>query len=90
MILSLFGGLSLRVKLFTLAIGGLLLAFGYLWLRWKLAARKAVTEKERADKLAETRRLEQRIADGQARLKNRQAKVRAEIAARKERDYFSR
>ena len=86
---SLLTGLSLRARLIAIACTSAALALGYLWLRWKLAARKAATEKERADKLAETRRLEQRIAAGQAKLKDRQAKVRAEILARSgKRDHF--
>ena len=81
-------GLSLRTKALALAAFGIAAAIGYLWLRWKLATRKATTQQERADKLEATRVLEQRIAAGQASLKARQAKVREQILSRKERDHF--
>lgn len=88
--LSFLGGISLRTKLVLLAVAGVVSTMFYLWLRWKLAAKSAKTAQDKADKLEATRALEQRIAAGQASLRARQAKVRKEIFARQDRDYFER
>lgn len=88
-ILSLFGGLALRTKLYGfLILTGLAILLGF-WLRLRLALRQARTAQDKAAKLEATRVLEQRIAAGQQSLKARQAKVREQILSRKgERDYF--
>lgn len=88
--LSLISGLSLRAKLIALSALTLIGALGYLWLRWKLASRRAATAEQKADKLEQTRKLEQRIAAARAKTRAQQEKLRAEIKARGKNDYFER
>jgi uncharacterized ion transporter superfamily protein YfcC len=88
--LSLWTGLGLRVKLWAIAIGSVAVAFGYLYLRWKLAASRAATAEQKAEKLEQTRKLEQRIAAARAKTREQQDKLRAQIRSRKDRDYFER
>ncbi len=86
--LSLWTGLGLRVRLYALGLIAVLGALGYLYLRWKLASRRAATAEERAAKLQETRALEQRIAASRAKTREKQEKLRAQIKASGKRDYF--
>jgi len=87
---SLIGGFSLRVKLIGLGLITLLSAIGYLYLRWKISASKAATAEQKAAALQATRDLEQRIAQSRAKTRAQQEKLREQIRARKERDYFER
>ena len=87
---SLVGGLSLRIKLYAVAAGGLALAFGYLWMRWKISASKAATAEQKAAALQANRDLEQRIAASRAKTRAKQDKIRTEILARARRDHFER
>ncbi len=77
-----------RLKLYALAGVTIFSALGYLWLRWKLATKRAATAEEKAQKLEQTRALEQRIAAARAKTREKQDKLRAEIRSRKDRDYF--
>jgi type VI protein secretion system component VasK len=86
--LSLWTGLGLRVRLIAIAVTSVALALGYLWVRWKLASKRAATAEEKAQKLEQTRALEQRIAAARAKTREKQDKLRAEIRSRKDRDYF--
>ena len=88
--LSFFGGLSLRLKLYAAAALAVLAAIGFFYLRMKLATKRAATAEEKAPKLQQTRALEQRIAASRAKTREKQDKLRAQIRARKERDYFER
>jgi hypothetical protein len=56
----------------------------------KLASKRAATAEQKAEKLQETRKLEQRIAAARAKTREKQDKLRAEIKARGKRDYFER
>jgi hypothetical protein len=76
------------VRLYALGLIAVLGALGYLYLRWKLASRRAATAEERAAKLQETRALEQRIAASRAKTREKQEKLRAQIKASGKRDYF--
>jgi hypothetical protein len=76
------------LKLYALAGVTIFSALGYLWLRWKLATKRAATAEEKAQKLEQTRALEQRIAAARAKTREKQDKLRAEIRSRKDRDYF--
>jgi uncharacterized protein HemX len=90
-VIAWLGTLSLRLKLYGIAIAAVLGAIGYLWLRWKLASRKATTMQERAEKLEQTRALEQRIAQSRAKTRAQQEALRSQIRERGgERDYFER
>jgi hypothetical protein len=44
-----------RLKLYALAGVTIFSALGYLWLRWKLASRRAATAEEKAEKLEQMR-----------------------------------
>lgn len=87
-LMTFFGGLGLRLKLYAVAAGVLVLAIGYFFLKWKLL--KGKQAEERLKQVEATRSLERTILKGQEKLKARQAKVREQILARKERDYFER
>jgi hypothetical protein len=80
--------LGLRVKLYGLAIAGVLLVVGGLYVRWRLAAAKAAKQERRADALDAARSSERRIATKRLELSIKQRQVREELAARKERDAF--
>jgi type VI protein secretion system component VasK len=89
-ILSLWTGLGLRARLAAIAVTSAVLALGYLWLRWKLASRRAATAEAKAEALEQTRALEQRIAAARAKTREKQDKLRADIRARGKNDYFER
>jgi hypothetical protein len=76
------------LKLYALAGVTIFSALGYLWLRWKLSAKRAATAEEKAQKLEQTRALEQRIAQARAKTREKQDELRAQIRSRKDRDYF--
>jgi hypothetical protein len=88
--LSLIGGLSLRTKLIVVALAGAASTMLYLYLRWKLASKRAATAEAKAEKLEQTRKLEQRIAAARAKTRERQEKLREQIRARGKNDYFER
>jgi hypothetical protein len=80
-----------RLKLYALAGVTIFSALGYLWLRWKLASRRAATAEEKAEKLEQMRKLEQRIAASRAKTRAQQEAIKIAIRNRsKERDYFER
>ncbi len=78
--------LWLRFKLWGLAIAGVLLLVGGLWVRLKFAKAKAAKASARADALDAARETERRIANKRTELTIRQSRVREELAARKIRD----
>ena len=80
--------LGLRAKLIGLAIGGVLLSIGYLYVRWKIAAKRATTATAKAERLEETHEAEVKIEAKRDQLAEKQRKVRAEIAKATKRDYF--
>ena len=80
--------LGLRFKLYALAIAGVLLVVGGLYVRWRLAAAKATKQEQRADALDAARSSERRIATKRLELSLKQRQLREELAARKERDAF--
>ena len=80
--------LGLRFKLYGLAIAGVLLVVGGLYVRWKLAAAKATKQEARAGALDAARSSERRIANKRLELSIKQRQLREELAARKERDAF--
>jgi C4-dicarboxylate-specific signal transduction histidine kinase len=89
--LSLIGGLTLRAKLYGSLIATGLLLLATLYARLRLASKRAKTAQEKAEKLEQTRELEQRIAASRAKTREQQEALRAKIRARsKERDYFER
>jgi len=79
---------SLRLKLYAVAAGAVLVALGYLYLRWKIAASRLASVQSRADALQATRDLEHRIATSRAKTRAKQDAIRTEILARAKRDYF--
>ena len=83
-----WGGISLRVRIYAAVAASVLSALGYLLLRWKISAAKASRADERADRLEAARDSEHTIMARQAAARERAAKLRAELAKRKERDYF--
>ena len=81
-------GLTLRLKLYALVALGAISAIGYFWLRWRIAASKAASATAQAERLEATHNLERDIALRREKLAERQAKLRAEIAERDNRDFF--
>jgi len=63
-------------------------AIGYFFLRWKLAASKAHTEEDKRKALEAARNTEVKIAAKLSKLHAKQAKIREELATRKDRDAF--
>ena len=82
-------GLSLRLKLIGLAAAGVLLFVGGLWARMRIASARAARFKSKAEALEATHTLQRDVAISRQRLREKQAKVRAEIAGRTERDHFT-
>lgn len=78
--------LSLRFKLIAIAVATTAVAIGYFFVRWKLAAGKARTEEEKRKALEAARNTEVKIAKTLGSLRDRQKKLREQIAASKERD----
>jgi hypothetical protein len=91
-LLSLWTGLGIRVRLVVLGLAVVLSAIGYLWIRLKLASRRAATAEQKAEKLEQTRALEQRIAAARTKTREKQDKLREQIRARASgrNDYFER
>ena len=88
--LSLWTGLGLRVRLTAIAVTSVALALGYLWVRMRLASKRAATAEQKAEKLEATRKLEQRIAAARAKTREKQDKLREQIRASGKNDYFER
>jgi predicted Holliday junction resolvase-like endonuclease len=88
--LSLWTSLGLRVRLTVIACMSVVLALGYLYLRFKIASTRAKTAEQKAEKLEQTRKLEQRIASARAKTRAQQEKLREQIKERKKNDYFER
>lgn len=82
------GLLPLKAKLWALAVGGVLLTVGVLWVRWRLAQAGKAKAEARAAALEAARRTEQRILTRRQELAIRQRLLREQIAARTERDHF--
>ena len=80
--------LPLRLKLWGLAVGGVLLTILYFYGRWRIAASAAASAARKADALEATRELEQRIAERRAELSVQQRTVRDELSKRTTRDAF--
>jgi uncharacterized membrane protein YciS (DUF1049 family) len=87
-VIAFLATLGLRVKLYGLAIAGVLLVVGGLYVRWRLAAAKATKQERRADALDAARSSERRIAMKRLELSIKQRQLREQLAARKERDAF--
>lgn len=86
--LAFFATLSLRLKLVAIAVATTAVAIGYFFLRWKLAASKAHTEEDKRKALEAARNTEVKIAAKLSKLHAKQAKIREELATRKDRDAF--
>ena len=80
---------SLRAKLIGLAVLAGLLFIGGLYARMKIASARAARFKSQAEALEATHTLQRDVAISRQQLRERQAKARAEIRARAERDHFS-
>jgi hypothetical protein len=81
-------GLSLRLKLYGLAALSVLVVVSGLWARMRIASARAAKWKSQAEALEATHTLQRDVAISRQRLREQQAKVRAEIAGRTERDAF--
>ena len=77
-------GLSLRFKLWGVALLGVATTVLYLYARWRIAASATA----QAERLEATHNLERDIALRREKLAEQQAKLRAEIAERGGRDFF--
>lgn len=86
--LAFFATLGLRLKLVAVAVAITAVAIGYFFLRWKFAASKAHTEKDKRKALEAARGTEVKIAATLSKLQAKQAKIKEELATRKERDAF--
>ena len=86
--LAWFATLGLRLKLVAIAVATTAVAIGYFFLRWKLAASKAHTEEDKRKALEAARNTEVKIAAKLSKLHAKQAKIREELATRKDRDAF--
>lgn len=87
-LISFWGGMALRVKLYALAAAAALLFVGGLWARMRIASARAARFKSQAEALEATHTLQRDVAISRQRLREKQAKVRAQIAGRAERDAF--
>jgi hypothetical protein len=81
-------GLPLRLKIWGAAIGAALFAFGYVWIRWKAASRKAKSAEQRAKDLERARQSELRIAKRIDNIQARERRWREQLSEREKRDHF--
>ena len=80
--------LSLRLKLWGLAIGAVLLAFGGLWAAWQVARADARKAEARGAALLAARKAQMTVITKTTALKEKQRQLREALAKRTERDAF--
>ena len=80
--------LSLRLKLWGLAIGAVLLALGGLWAAWRVARADARKAEARGAALLAARRAQMTIITKTTGLREKQRQLREALAKRAERDAF--
>ena len=80
--------LSLRLKLWGLAIGAVLLALGGLWAAWRVARADAKRAEARGAALLAARRAQMTVITKTTALREKQRQLRETLAKRTERDAF--
>ena len=81
-------GLSLRLKLWGLAIGAVLLALGGLWAAWRVARADARKAEARGAALLAARKAQMDIITRTTGLREKQRQLREQLAKRTQRDAF--
>ena len=80
--------LSLRLKLWGLAIGAVLLALGGLWAAWRVALADARKAEARGAALLAARKAQMEIITKTTGLREKKRQLREQLKARTERDAF--
>jgi hypothetical protein len=82
--------LPLRLKVWTLGIGAVVMTVLILWANWRVARADAVRAEARAGALQAARRSQLRIITKRSELRERARLAREDLAARVERDAFEK